>query len=298
MTLLLLAWLWIQVKAWFARKSSNRQGGRGHRRSVLPVIGQSQAKPPWVAREIVRLKALMPGASCRTLAFVFNRRYAVSRQMTVGRTFVAYTVLRYRYEIEVMRRSLKHHVPPALPRNLVWGLDLTGKTDSRNKLHMILGLVDHGSRGLLTLAALPDKGSWTLLAHVFLAIGKFGKPRSVRTDNEACFTSRVFRGVLLLAGIRQQRSDPGCPWQNGRIERFFGTLKQKLDQWEVAGFESLNVSLAEFRLWYNHVRPHQHLGGATPAEAWAQVDPYARPVKREYWFEAWDGLLQGYYLRR
>jgi hypothetical protein len=40
------------------------------------------------------------------------------------------------------------------------------------------------------------------------------------------------------------------------------------------------------------------LQGRTPAETWAGVDPYAVPVKREFWFEAWDGLLQGYYLRR
>ena len=31
-------------------------------------------------------------------------------------------------------------------------------------------------------------------------------------------------------GIRHQRTTPGCPWQNGRIERLFGTLKNKLDQ--------------------------------------------------------------------
>ncbi len=176
---------------------------------------------------------------------------------------------------------------PVLPKNLVWGgLDLTGKTDTQGKLRMMLGLLDHGSRGLLTLAALPDKGSWTLLGYLFMAIGKYGRPCAVRTDNEACFTSRVFRGVLWLAGIRQPRNDPGCPWQNGRIERLFGTLKQKLNQWEVVSFEALNVSLGEFRFFYNHVRPHQHLQTATPAEAWAGVNPFVAKFKSETWFEA------------
>lgn len=238
------------------------------RQDLVPgrlVYCRTQAKPAWVTREIIRFKALMPDAGCRTIALVFNRRFVrhadAKRRMTVGKSFVADTLRRNRYEIELERRRIKHRVPPAPPRNLVWAMDLTGKTDTQGKLHMIFGLLDHGSRGLLALAALPDKGSWTLLGHLFLAIGKYGKPRAVRTDNEACFTSRVFRGVLALAGIRQQRSDPGCPWQNGRIERLFGTLKQKLDQWEVAGFEALSVSLGEFRLWYNHVRPHQHLQG-------------------------------------
>jgi putative transposase len=89
-----------------------------------------------------------------------------------------------------------------------------------------------------------------------------------------------------------------CPWQNGRIERLFGTLKQKLDQWGIAGFNALNGSLAEFRFFYNFVRPHQNLDGRTPAEAWAGKNPFATKIKSEYWFETWDGLLQGYYLRR
>ena len=293
---MLLAWAWMQIEAWFARRSSTRHGGC-RRRSVKPVYCRTQAKPAWVVNEIVHLKAMMPAAGCRTLALVFNRRYAASRRMTVGKSFVAEMIRRHRYAIEVERRRLKHRVPPPLPRNRVWAMDLTGKTDSQGRLHMILGLIDHGSRGLLNLTALPDKSSWTLLGHLFPAIGRHGRPRALRTDNEVCFTSRVFRSVLWLAGIRQQRSDPGCPWQNGRIERLFGTLKQKLDQWEMAGFEALNHSLGEFRLWYNHVRPHQNLNGKTPAEAWAGVNPYAARIKNEYWFEAWDGLLQGHYLR-
>lgn len=259
---------------------------------------QAPAKPAWVVREIIRLKALMPDAGCRSIANIFNRRYADSRKMTVGKTFVADTMRRHRYEIEVLRRKIKHRVPRPTPRNLIWGLDLTGKTDVAGNLHMILGLIDHGSRALLALAALPNKCSWTLLGYLFLAIGEYGKPRALRTDNEACFTSRLFRAALFMLGIRHERSDPGCPWQNGRIERLFGTLKGKLDWLEVASFDALGAALVEFRFWYNQVRPHQHLGGATPAEMWAGVNPFTAKIKGEYWFEAWDGLLQGYYLRR
>jgi putative transposase len=110
------------------------------------------------------------------------------------------------------------------------------------------------------------------------------------------FTSWLFRFSLLLLGIRHQRTERHCPWQNGRIERLFGTLKKKLNQWQVANREQLNLSLHQFRFWYNHVRPHQYLEGRTPAEVWQGKDIYANKPKREYWFEAWDGLLTGYYL--
>lgn len=298
MAFVLLRLVWTHIRWWFVLRFQNQWGDRGRRHLALPVRCRARAKPAWVIKEVIRLKALMPDAGCRTLTNIFNRRHAIGRRMTIGKSFVAGTLRRHRYEIEVMRRSLKHRVPPAMPRNLVWAMDLTGKTGTQGKLHTIFGLIDHGSRGLLTLAALPNKCSWTLLGHLFLAIAKYGRPRAVRTDNEACFTSRVFRAVLALARIRQQRSDPGHPWQNGRIERLFGTLKRKLDRWEVAGSEALNSSLREFGFFYNHVRPHQHLDGATPAEAWASANPFVAKFKSETWFEAWDGLLQGYYLRR
>lgn len=79
---------------------------------------------------------------------------------------------------------------------------------------------------------------------------------------------------------------------------FFGTLKGKLDRWAVEGGEQLAFALADFRTWYNFVRPHQHLGARTPAEAWAGIDPYAVAPRAASYFSAWDGMLTGYYIRR
>lgn len=162
----------------------------------------------------------------------------------------------------------------------------------------MLTILEHASRAALLLEALHGKSIWTLVSKLTTAIRRYGKPRFVRTDNEAIFTSRAFRHSLFLLGIRHQTTDLHCPWQNGRVERFFGSLKERIERLAVASFEALNIVLAEYRFFYNHVRPHQHLGGATPAEAWAGVDPYQDSFRREYWFDAWDGLLQGYYLRR
>ena len=176
----LLTWLWIRVKAWLSSGRRPRQIGR--RRLSLQTNGWTQAKPAWVTREIIHLKALMPGAGCRRIADTFNRRHArhrvIKRRMTVGKSFVAETMRKHRYEIDIQRRRIKHRVPPALPRNLVWAMDLTGKQGVPGYIHSIFGLLDHGSRGLLDLAASPDKRSWTLLGHLFLMIGKYGKPRA------------------------------------------------------------------------------------------------------------------------
>jgi transposase InsO family protein len=257
----------------------------------------STQKPEWLKQEIIRLKARMPQAGCRTISDICNRRFAASRKVTVGKTYVHQVLQSHEYEIQIQRRNLKHVKPKAQPRNHIWGVDLTGKTDTQKNLHALLGIIDHGSRALLHLQALHEKTSRTLIACISEVICTHGKPKIIRTDNEAIFTSRAFRIGLMKLGIRHQRTDHGCPWQNGRIERLFGTLKEKLDQWLVPGREQLNTDLIIFLHWYNHVRPHQNLDGRTPAEAWNEINPYAKPAKQEHWFEAWDGLLAGYELR-
>lgn len=262
------------------------------------TIYRTHAKPEWVKREVLRLKALMPHTGCRKIADAFNRRFAVARQITVGKTYVSNTIRKHLYEIRVLRKQIKNAKPKPVPRNHVWALDLTGKTALDGRTHMMLGIVEHASRAALTLEAVHSKSSWTLVSKLAAAIRRYGKPRCVRTDNEAIFTSRVFRSALFVLGVRHQTTDLHCPWQNGRVERFFGTLKESLNQLAVMSFDALNTALGEYRFFYNNVRPHQNLDGATPAEAWDGIDPHSTGFKQEYWFEAWEGLLQGYYLRR
>ncbi|WP_435627013.1 hypothetical protein [Candidatus Ferrigenium straubiae] len=62
-----------------------------------------------------------------------------------------------------------------MARNLIWAIDLTGKTDAHGKLHSLLGIIDHGSRALLHLQALHDKTSRTLIASIGQAICACGK---------------------------------------------------------------------------------------------------------------------------
>jgi transposase InsO family protein len=285
------------VKRWRGKREQSHRRHQSIRSIDKRKHHYSQHKPEWLKLEIIRLKARMPQAGCRSIADICNRRFTATRKITVGKTYVHQVLQRHDYEIKNLRRDFKHAKPKAVPRNLIWGLDLTGKTDTNKNLHALLGILDHGSRALLHLQALHDKTSRTLIACINEVIRTHGKPKIIRTDNEAIFSSRIFRSGLKLLGIRHQLTDPGCPWQNGRIERLFGTLKDKLDQWTVAGIEQLNSDLHTFRHWYNHVRPHQNLEGRTPTEAWSGISPFAKPPKQEYWFEAWDGLLAGYELK-
>jgi transposase InsO family protein len=195
--------------------------------------------------------------------------------MTVSKTYVADTCRKHQYLILAARRTLKHRVPRPMPRNRIWGCDLLVKTDRQGQSHLALAILDHASRACLRLQRLSDKSSWTLLHELIQAVKRYGRPTFVRTDNEAVLVSRLFRLGLWLLGIRQQRIEPGCPWQNGRVERFIGTVKRELKQEPLTSEKDFARTLTRIREWYNHARPHDHLQGRTPAEVWAGIDVFA-----------------------
>jgi transposase InsO family protein len=228
-----------------------------------------------VKNEVIRLKALMPQAGCRTIAHSFNRRWKSRRQKTVSKTYVAELWRRHQYLIYEARRKLKHRVPSPIPRNRIWGCDLLVKTDRQGQPHLALAILDHASRACLRLQRLSDKSSWTLLQELAQAVKRYGRPQFLRTDSEAILVSHGFRLGLWLLGIRQQRIQPGCPWQNGRVERFIGTVKRELARESVADEREMTRALREIRTWYNQNRPHDHLQGRTPAEVWAGIDVFA-----------------------
>ncbi|WP_162044928.1 integrase core domain-containing protein [Undibacterium sp. YM2] len=200
--------------------------------------------------------------------------------------------------MEAIRKKTRNRFPDVSPANLRWCLDGTGKVDAYGMNHFILGIVDHGTRMNLLLQRVELATSTVILEHIKQAINLFGKPKIIRTDNASVFRSKEFRRALKELGIRQEFSEPGKPWQNGRIERFFLTLKEKLNLRTPVNGLMLDRLLRDFVTWYNLIRPHQHLHGYTPAEVWRGIDPYSTPPISVHPFEAWDGLLQGYYLRR
>ncbi|PCJ99667.1 MAG: hypothetical protein COA42_23985 [Alteromonadaceae bacterium] len=215
--------------------------------------------------------------------------------MTVGKTYVANIIRDHLYSIQVAHNDIKHRPPKPILKQCVWGIDLTFKTDSQKQTHPILGIIEHHSRKSLTLAALKDKSTIALLRAIFIAIERYGKPKNIRTDNEAVFTSKRFVFSLRLLGIKHQTIDKHCPWQNGRVERFFGTLKQKLNQVALGSLESLNQDLSEFQFWYNSIRTYNNLNGKTPDEVWYDTSVKQHRYDNAYYFSAWEGLLTGFY---
>jgi putative transposase len=258
---LLLCWLrtrWLAPSFGRPRRASREN----HR---PPAAVHSRCKPPWVLREVIHLKAICPAAGVRKVADLFNQRHAPS--MTVGKTWVDERLHEHAHAVLEQRRELRRVKPWMVAINASWAVDVTYLHGARGP---VFAVIDQGSRRLLRLAALPRKCTFMLLGHVCFAIAEFGIPRSIRTDNESMFTSRLWRRAMRWLRIHPERIEIRRPWQNGRVERLFGTIKPWLRASLPAPALRTDTQrvLDLAKLVYNEYRPHQALGGLTPMQVW------------------------------
>ncbi len=198
----------------------------------------------------------MPTASCRTLSLVFNQGH--HKKETIGKTFVDYTLRKHRYEIQIERRKIKSRPAHKIPFNKVWGMDITFVQEQP-----ILGVIEHHSRKSLTFIPLKQKTSIAILRRLLDILDTTPKPQYIRTDNEICFNSKLINFGLWILGIQHQTIDKHCPWQNGRIERYFGTLKATLKNLPKQETSDILYLMHSFEFWYNQIRMHQNLDNQT-----------------------------------
>jgi putative transposase len=100
------------------------------------------------------------------------------------------------------------------------------------------------------------------------AMRVFGRPRHLVSDKGAQYTAEIFRETLEALGIKQRFGAIGQYGSIAIIERFWRTMKHLLGvrAWAPISGEQLEHRLAVAVQYYAHLRPHQGLGGATPAE--------------------------------
>ena len=191
------------------------------------------------------------------ISLLFNHRF--ENKESVGKTFVNYTIRQNLYEIQILRKKIKSRPAHAIPFNKVWGIDLTFVQQKP-----VLGIVEHHSRKALGLVPLKQKTSIVILRTLLDILDHTPAPHYIRTDNEACFNSRLIKFGFCLLGIKHQTIDKHCPWQNGRVERFFGTLKSTLANMPKHNNSDLPYLMYSFEFWYNQLRTHQNLNNQTP----------------------------------
>jgi putative transposase len=96
------------------------------------------------------------------------------------------------------------------------------------------------------------------------AVGASIAARRLVRDRDAIFGA-VFNARVNGLGIRQYRTSPRSPWQNGFAERWVGTLRRELlDHVVVFGERHLLRLVRDYVAYYNADRPHLSLGRDAP----------------------------------
>jgi putative transposase len=202
--------------------------------------------------------------------------------------------LLHRHNLIVKRRrrpAASARVPrdfqPITGPNDTWSIDFKGHWALRDGLRCHpLTIEDSYSRFLLGCQAFHHEkfeSVWPVFESVFR---KYGLPGAMRFDSGAPFSSPAAGGLSRLSarfvrlGIRLERTDPGSPAQNGRLERLHRTLKAEVER--KPDLASQQPELDRWRRHYNEERPHEALGQKMPVE---RYKPSPRRFPRTSWPE-------------
>jgi putative transposase len=171
----------------------------------------------------------------------------------------------------------------ATAANAVWCADFKGwfRTGDGKRCDP-LTISDAMSRYLLGCRVVAEPGGAPVRSAFEAAFCEFGLPLAIRSDNGPPFASTGAGGLSRLSvwwiklGVRPERIDPGKPQQNGRHERLHRTLKEDAASPPAATLAEQQRAFDAFRAVYNHERPHEALGFATPASLYC-ASPRAYP---------------------
>lgn len=247
-----------------------RQPARLPEEVEAPVCELALAHPAWGARKLRRRlqdlgTAYVPAAS------------------TIQRILERHEIPRVRSGKPAARQRFEHAAPNAL-----WQMDFKGyiSLSRGGQCHPLTVLDDH-SRFNLVLASCPDERRQTVQTQLQRAFERYGLPERMLMDNGAPWGATQAHphtrlgAWLMRLDIAVSHGRPYHPQTQGKEERFHRTLRlEVLDRrpsWRDLG--DVQEALDAWRSVYNFERPHDALGGATPA---TRYQPSVR---------AWPGAL-------
>lgn len=178
----------------------------------------------------------------------------------------------------------------AMHRDHVWAWDFVHDRTEDGRALKWLSIVDEFTRECLALEVRRSFRSVDVidvLKELFLIRGM---PKHIRSDNGSEFIARAIQKWLETARVKTLYIAPASPWENGYAESFHGRVRDELMESELfTCLAEAKMLSTQWRMEYNHRRPHSSLGYVAPAVFAASLAeppvgaaplPTARPAKR------------------
>jgi putative transposase len=179
---------------------------------------------------------------------------------------------------KLSQRNKKHKIYPYLLRNKlifmpnqVWAVDITYIKLKRGHMYLT-AIIDWHSRFIVGWVLSDTLEAAPVLDAVKEAIGRYGAPSIINSDQGSQFTSEEYTGFLKGQGIRQSMDGKARWVDNVIIERWFRSLKwDDIYINEYGSPKELRRGIAAYVKDYNEQRPHQSHDYAVPVEVYKGV---------------------------
>jgi len=156
--------------------------------------------------------------------------------------------------------------------NSLWQTDLFTFVLKRQnrRLHLVAFMDDH-SRFIVGWGLFSSPSTEMVVETLKSAVASFQAPAELLTDNGPQYVTwrgkSKFSDVCVSLGIRQIVARPRRPQTLGKVERFWGTLwREFLGTAIFKDVSDARARIGKFVDYYNFQRPHQSLGGLSPAD--------------------------------
>jgi putative transposase len=220
-----------------------------------------------LAAELKDLAAAHPRYGSRRLCVMLRRGGRVVNLKKVRRLCREHGLL-----LRQKRRRKRRGVGAGVPCRAghpghVWAYDFVeDRTEAGRKLR-VLTVADEFTRECVAVEVEYRMNARYVADTLLRLFAERGSPKFVRSDNGPEFVAGHLMRALAGGGVEARHIEPGSPWQNGRNERFNGTLRDECLNLET--FYNRDHARALIKLFgrhYNERRPHSSLGYLTPKE--------------------------------
>jgi putative transposase len=143
--------------------------------------------------------------------------------------------------------------------NHIWASDFTYLKIGKKTVYACT-VMDLYTKKIIGLSVMTNHTSQLTISALMDALTNHPKPKIFHSDNGKEYDAKDFKNILNIFGIQISRSKPGCPWENGYQESFYGKFKIELG--ELNRFHSigeLTFNIYQTIHYYNNERIHTTL---------------------------------------
>ena len=275
------------VHEWLRRYGEDGLGGLADR-SPRPVSCPHQMAAVTEAR-IAGMRREHPGWGPSRIRFELERAGVVPLP---GRSAVYRALVRHGLiQVRKRRRRREDYRRWERPRAMdLWQMDVMGRVllAGGAEVKIVTGIDDH-SRFVVCAEAVMRATARPVCRALTQALGRYGIPAQVLTDNGKVFTARFGPGpgpvmsdrICADNGIKHLLTKPYSPTTTGKIERLHKTMRAEFFRaadGQHATLAALQEALDAWVADYNTARPHQSCGGRPPVERFRSADRSVIPA--------------------